>query len=105
MDCSNLEKSPVWFVSSCYTAAAGRPKAEDATMTYARDKYMYTLIPDYMVPLVVKDLIGHCARLRQENKRLGPVIIVANSPYTKDHKTINIGAQRLTLCRVKGVVE
>lgn len=104
MDCSNLEKNPVWFVSSCYTAA-GRPKAEDATMTYARDKYMYTLIPDYMVPLVVKDLIGHCARLRQENKRLGPVIIVDHPPYTKDHKTIHIGAQSLTLCRVKGVVE
>lgn len=104
MDTSNLEGNPLWFVYGCYTAA-GQPKAEDATMTYARKKYMYALIPDYMIPHVVKDLQAYSEKLLQENKRLKPVDIRSCPGYNKDHKTIHVGSQSLSLSRVKTVIE
>lgn len=104
MDTSNLEGNPLWFVYGCYTTA-GQPKAEDATMTYSRMKYMYALIPGYMIPYVVKDLRAYCDKLIQENKRLKPVDIRSLSGYDNDHKNIHIGSQSLYLSRVRKVVE
>ena len=104
MDTSNLEKNPLWFVASCYSVA-GQPKAEDATMSYARTKYMYSLIPDYMIPYVVEDLQVYCDRLLLENKRLKSVDIRSCRVYDNDHKIIHVGSQSLRLCRVKTVVE
>ena len=48
-----------YFVYDCYTAS-GRPKAEDAVMQYARDKYMYCLLADYMLEDVQMDLERYC---------------------------------------------
>lgn len=104
MDTSNLDKNPLWFVASAYSVA-GQPKAEDATMTYARTKYMYALIPDYMIPYVVEDLQVYCDKLLLENKRLKPVDIRSCPGYNKDHKTIHVGSQSLSLSRVKTVIE
>lgn len=104
MDTSNLKKNPLWFVASAYSVA-GRPKAEDATMTYARTKYMYALIPDYMIPHVVKDLQAYSEKLLQENRRLKPVDIRSCPGYNKDHKTIHVGSQSLSLTKVNKVIE
>lgn len=104
MDTTNLEKNPLWFVASTYSLA-GQPKAEDATMSYALATYMYALIPDYMIPYVVKDIQAYSEKLLQENRRLKPVDIRSCPGYNKDHKTIYIGSQSLSLCRVKTVIE
>lgn len=104
MDTSNLKKNPLWFVASAYLVA-GQPKAEDATMTYARTKYMYALIPDHMIPYVVKDLQAYSEKLIQENRRLKPVDISSCPGYNNDYKIIQVGSQSLSLSRVKTVIE
>lgn len=104
MDTSNLKKNPIWFVYNSYSLA-GQPKAEDATMTYARRKYMYALIPVYMIPYVVKDLQAYCDKLIQENKRLKPVDIRSSHGCSDENYSIHVGSQRLYLVRVKTVVE
>lgn len=58
-----------YFVYDCYTAS-GRPKGEDAVMQYARDKYMYCLLADYMLEDVQMDLERYCMKIREENRRL-----------------------------------
>lgn len=104
MDTSNLEKNPIWYVDSAYTAC-GQPKAEDCTMSYARKTYMFSLIPDYMLRHVVKDIQSHCDKLLQENKRLKPVDIRLGVGYDDNHKRILIGSQSLILSRINKVIE
>ena len=45
----------LWFIYDYYVAS-GRPKAEDAVMNYAREKYLYGLAPEYMLEEIQKDL-------------------------------------------------
>ena len=104
MDTSNLEKNPIWYVYGAYTAA-GQPKAEDCTMSYARKTYMFSIIPDYMLRHVVKDIQSHCDKLLQENKRLKPVYIRLGVGYDDNHKNILIGSQSLHLTKVNKVIE
>ena len=104
MDTSNLKKNPIWYVYGSYTAA-GQPKAEDCTMSYARKTYMFSIIPDYMLRHVVKDIQSHCDKLLQENKRLKPVDIRLGVGYDDNHKNILIGSQSLHLTKVNKVIE
>jgi hypothetical protein len=104
MDTSNLEKNPLWFVASAYTVG-GTPKAEDATMSYARKEYLHTMIPDYMIPEVVKDIEAYRDRLLQENRRLSTVNVSFHTGYTDDIRYIFVGRQSLHLIRLKKVIE
>ena len=63
-----------WFVYDYYIFS-GRPKAEDAVMCYAREKYLHCLVADYMLEDIVMDLERYCLELREKNKRLAPVKI------------------------------
>ncbi len=100
MDTSNLEKNPIWYVYGAY-AVGGQPKAEESTMSYAKNTYMFSLIPDYMLRHVVKDIQSHHDKLLQENKRLKPVYIRLGD----NHKNIFIGSQSLHLSKVNKVIE
>lgn len=95
-----------YFVYDCYTAS-GRPKAEDAVMQYARDKYMYCLLADYMLEDVQMDLERYCMKIREENRHLSGVNInVSEERYEfQGHRTIHIGAQSLRLRKVKKTIE
>jgi len=104
MDTSNLEKNPLWFVASAYTVG-GTPKAEDATMSYAKKEYLHTMIPGYMIPYVIKDIEAYRDRLLEENKRLKTVKVYAGTGYSKDMKHIHVGSQSLCLIRLKKVIE
>ena len=74
-------------------------------MTYARKTYMFSLIPDYMLRHVVKDIQTYCNKLLQENKRLKPVDIRLGVSYDDNHKNIFIGSQSLHLSKVNKVIE
>lgn len=104
MDTSNLEKNPIWYVYGAY-AVGGQPKAEESTMSYAKNTYMFSLIPDYMLRHVVKDIQSHHDKLLQENKRLKPVYIRLGVSYEDNHKYIFIGSQSLHLSKVNKVIE
>lgn len=95
-----------YFVYDCYTAS-GRLKAEDVVMQYARDKYMYCLLADYMLEDVQMDLERYCMKIREENRRLSGVNInVSEERYEfQGHRTIHIGAQSLRLRKVKKTIE
>ena len=95
-----------YFVYDFYTAS-GRPKAEDAVMQYARDKYMYCLLADYMLEDVQMDLERYCMKIREENRRLSGVNInVSEERYEfQGHRTIHIGVQSLRLRKVKKTIE
>ena len=49
------EKYPRWFVYDSYTPA-GRPKLEDALMTWSKVNYMYCLIAESQLDCVVKKI-------------------------------------------------
>lgn len=95
-----------YFVYDCYTVA-GRPKAEEAVMKYAIEKYMYCLLADYMLEDVQMDLERYCMKIREENRRLSGVSInVSEERYEfQGHRTIHIGAQSLRLRKVKKTIE
>lgn len=100
------DKYPMWFVYGDYTVA-GRPKAEEAVMRYAREKYMYCLIAEYLLKDVQMDLERKCMQIREENKRLAPVTVrLTDMRYSRDgHRDIRIGEQCLHLRRVKETIE
>lgn len=96
----------LWFIYDYYVAS-GRPKAEDAVMNYAREKYLYGLAPEYMLEEIQKDLEIYCMKILAENKRLAPVSIhVEEKRLRKDgHAWLYVGAQHLCLRRVEKTIE
>ncbi len=100
------EKYPMWFVYDYYIVA-GRPKAEDAVMRYACDKYLYRLIAEEILEDVQMDLERYCMKIREENKRLAPVKIqITDRRYREDGLAwLKIGEQNLRLRRVKETIE
>ena len=67
--------------------------------------YWYWLNNNISKEGVVKDLQAYSEKLLQENRRLKPVDIRSCPGYNKDHKTIHVGSQSLSLSRVKTVIE
>lgn len=95
-----------WFVYDYY-CAAGRPKAEEAVMHYAQERYLHCLVEDYMLEDIQMDLERYCMQVREENKRLAPVKITVTDERNRadGHARIYIGAQSLSLRRVKRTIE
>ena len=95
-----------YFVYDCYTYS-GAPKAEDAVMTYARDKYEHCLIMEYMLEDIKMELEQYCMKIRTENKRLAPVDIkLDDARYSSfGNRRLYIGKQALILRKVKNVFE
>ena len=99
------EKNPRWFVYSSYQVA-GRPKLETSVMNYADVNYMCTLISESEMENVVADLNAYADRRRAENPRLKPCEIeFVKNTLVRDHANIFIGAQNLSLMKVRAVVE
>jgi hypothetical protein len=100
------EKYPMWFIYDCYVCA-GRPKAEDAVMRYARDNYMYNLVSEAALEDIQMDCERYCMKIREENKRLAPVKI---SVTDKRHRAdgiawLRIGEQHLSIRKVVNTIE
>ena len=96
-----------WFVYD-YVIFSGRPKAENAVMCYAREKYLYRLVADYMLEDIVMDLERYCLELREKNKRLAPVKITITSAQTRNEDglaMLHIGDQYLRIRLVKETIE
>jgi hypothetical protein len=100
------EKYPMWFVYDYYVAS-GRPKAEDAVMKYAKEKYLYNLVSEAALEDIQMDLEAHCMKVREQNKRLAPVDIhITNKRQRLDgHAWIYIGAQHLCIRRVVNTID
>ena len=99
-------ENPEFFVYSAYQVS-GRPKCEELVMAYAVSKFMYQIIPDYMLPIVVDDLVLYAEDILEKNKRLSPVKIYVNKPiYCSDGvRSIHIGAQCVRMLLIKGKVQ
>lgn len=96
-----------WFVYD-YVIFSGRPKAESAVMCYAREKYLYRLVANYMLDDIVMDLERYCLELREKNKRLAPVKITITSAQTRNEDglaMLHIGDQYLRIRLVKETIE
>ena len=100
------EKYPMWFIYDYYVAA-GRPKAEDAVMRYAQEKYLYNLVSEAALEDIQMDLERYCMKIREENKRLASVkISVTDKRQRKDGIAwLYIGAQHLRIRRVVNTIE
>ena len=100
------EKYPMWFIYDYYVCA-GRPKAEDAVMKYAQEKYLYNLVSEAALEDIQMDLERYCMKIREENKRLAPVkIYVTEKRQRKDGIAwLYIGAQHLRIRRVVNTIE
>lgn len=96
----------LWFIYDYYVAS-GRPKAEDAVMNYAREKYLYSLAREYMLEEIQRDLEIYCMKILEGNKRLAPVNIrISEKRLRKDgHARLFVGAQNLRLRRVEKTIE
>ena len=96
----------LWFIYDYYVVS-GRPKAEDAVMNYAREKYLYGLAREYMLEEIQRDLEIYCMKILEENKRLAPVDIhISEKRLRKDgHAWLYVGAQHLCLRRVEKTIE
>ena len=96
-----------WFVYD-YIIFSGRPKAEDAVMAYAREKYLHQLVADYMLEDIVMDLERYCLELREKNRRLAPVKIYITRAEARNEDglaLLHIGDQYLRIRLVKGIIE
>ena len=95
-----------YFVYDCYTVS-GRPKAEEAVMKYAIEKYLHCLVADYMLEDVQMDLERQCMKIREENRRISGVnITVSDERYEYNgYRTIQVGGQALRLRKVKRTIE
>ena len=96
-----------WFVYD-YVIFSGRPKAENAVMCYAREKYLYRLVANYMLEDIVMDLERYCLELREKNKRLAPVKITITSAQARNEDglaMLHIGDQYLRIRLVKETIE
>ena len=99
------EKNPRWFVYNSYTPA-GRPELENEVMRYAVTNYMGALIAESEFDNVVDDLLAYGVKIRAVNKRLQPVnVSVVKNPLVRDRANIFIGAQSLSLMKVRAVVD
>ncbi len=96
----------MWFIYDYYIAA-GRPKGEDAVMTYAREKYLYNLVCEAALEDIQMDLERYCMKIREENKRLAPVKIdITDERQRKDGLAwLHIGAQYLRIRRVEKIID
>ena len=106
-------ENPEFFVYSAYEYAGG-PKLEKSVMNYAVSKFLHQIIPGYMIPLVVDDLVLFAEHILEKNRRLSPVKIKASNPiYIYDGNmsikngamSITIGSQSLRLRLIKGKVQ
>lgn len=90
-----------------YYAVSGRPKAEEAVMKYAIEKYLYCLVADYMLEDIQMDLERQCMKIREENRRISGVnITVSDERYEYNgYRTIHVGGQALRLRKVKRTIE
>lgn len=95
-----------WFVYDTYEAA-GRPKAEEAVMKYARANYLGALIAEDKLEEVRADIEAYCKKILEENRRLATVKIVLTSRmYWDDYGiAIHVGQQSLRLKPVKIAIE
>ena len=100
------EKYPRWFVYDSYTPA-GRPKLEDALMTWAKVNYMYCLIAESQLDYVVKKIQERQEALWNENKRLKKVEIrfSRRDQFHPGHMWLYIGKQHLALRKVRDEIE
>lgn len=96
------DKYPRWFVYDSYTPA-GRPKLEDALMTWAKVNYEYCLIADELLPYVVEQIKKKQDELWEQNKRLKKVEIrlSQNNSFHPGNKWLYIGDQHLALRKVR----
>lgn len=94
-----------WFVYDTYEAA-GRPKAEEAVMKYARANYLGALIAEDKLEEVRADIEAYCKKILEENRRLAPVkIVLSKTLYWDDICVIFVGQQSLRLKPVKITIE
>ena len=93
-----------YFVYDCYEAA-GRPKAEQAVMAYAKANYLHLLIHASRLEDVVNDLKKYMNKILEENKRLSAVDISLADESWYGHRTLHIGQQSLRLRRVKDFID
>lgn len=96
-----------WFVYDYYIFS-GRPKAEDAVLCYAREKYLYCLVADYMLEDIVMDLERYCLELHEKNRRLAPVKITITAERSRNEDgmaILHIGQQFLRIRLVKKTIE
>ena len=100
------DKYPRWFVYDSYTPA-GRPKLEDALMTWAKLQYLHTIIAEDQLKSVVDRILDKQDELWNENKRRKKVDV---SLSRRDHfentvRWLYIGAQHLALRKVRDEIE
>lgn len=96
-----------WFIYDYYIFS-GRPKAEDIVMLYAREKYLYALVADYMLEDIVMDLGRHCLDILEKNKRLSSVKIYVTTKQSRDRDglaILHVGQQFLRIRRVEKTIE
>ena len=94
-----------WFVYDTYEAA-GRPKAEEAVMKYARANYLGALIAEDKLEEVRADIEAYCKKILEENRRLAPVKIgLSKTLYWHAIGVIFVGQQPLRLKPVKITIE
>lgn len=90
-----------WFVYSYY-ALSGRPKMEAELMRKARILLLYRIVYEGDFKSVVNELNSCQDLIIEQNKRLKRVEIEFVHGPGGDHAWLNIGAQHLSLQRVKG---
>lgn len=97
------EKYPRWFVYDTYEIA-GRPKMENALMTWAKVNYNHCIIAEELLHYVVQNIKNKQDELWEQNKRLKKVEISLSKNDTgfhNNHCRIYIGAQSLSLWKVR----
>lgn len=93
------DKYPRWFVYDSYTPA-GRPKLEDALMTWAKVNYEYCLISEELLSYVIEQIKKKQDELWEQNKRLKKVEIRLSQIHP-GNKWLYIGDQHLALRKVR----
>ena len=93
-----------YFIYDCYDSA-GRPKAEEAVMAYAKANYMYTLIDASELENVVNDLKAYMGKRLDENRRWSTVDISLAKELYEGYRIIHVGRQSLGLRKVKAYIE
>ena len=97
------DQNTQWFFDGAYFVA-GRPKMEDDLMSYARHEYLHCLVYDTYLPQIVKELQYKQELLWSQNKRLKRVEISLSKNDGGSVRWLHIGAQHLTLQRVKSEI-
>lgn len=94
-----------WFVTGAYSVA-GRPEMEAALMDFCKERYLYHLVYEGDLDHLIGEITQHQTYLHNQNKRWAAAEISLTNRKRRENDDLiwlHIGAQHLTLQRVKGV--